>query len=311
MKNLTIFIFISFCMAYTGKAQTSEFAPLGATWNYKQNLSFSPPVHNIFYHLANDTLVGDLNCRKIEITSKAIGSEVENKDEYFLIYEEEGAVYIVDTTSHELYNYFNFNYTAGDTANTLVILISDDPGPSALYDSSVITSVYDTIIEDNVFKVFLLENFGNLTGFYERTFTNKFIEGIGSTGTFFPMYYSPLYDDARVGELRCYEDSLLGLVKFVDEECELTVSIGEQIQSDQFTIYPNPTTDYIYVEGNNINTYVIQIYSVDGKLIEFKNNLINNNNKMEIDINHLSEGMYWIKLTGTNYSYTSQFTKVN
>ena len=72
----------------------------------------------------------------------------------------------------------------------------------------------------------------------------------------------------------------------------------KNIKSD-FTIYPNPASDYITINLNDfnlINDPQIQIFDILGN--EFKCPLIHNSNYLKIDISNLSAGIYIIKLDG-------------
>ena len=68
-----------------------------------------------------------------------------------------------------------------------------------------------------------------------------------------------------------------------------TASIDDQNQLD-ISIYPNPTSDIVYVEGNYTQLKVI-IYNVLGK--EILNKSITNS----IDISHLDNGVYILQLS--------------
>jgi surface protein len=68
-----------------------------------------------------------------------------------------------------------------------------------------------------------------------------------------------------------------------------TASIDDQNQLD-ISIYPNPTSDIVYIDGNYTQLKVI-IYNVLGK--EILNKSITNS----IDISHLDNGVYILQLS--------------
>jgi hypothetical protein len=68
-----------------------------------------------------------------------------------------------------------------------------------------------------------------------------------------------------------------------------TASLEDQNQLD-ISIYPNPTSDMIYIEGNYTQLKVV-IYNVLGK--EILNKSITNS----IDISHLDNGVYILQLS--------------
>lgn len=65
-------------------------------------------------------------------------------------------------------------------------------------------------------------------------------------------------------------------------------------------IYPNPGSDKIRVEGNNIQK--IEIIDINGRLIVLKD--VKNNNSTIIDVSNLSKGLYSVKVT-TDKGYST------
>lgn len=68
-------------------------------------------------------------------------------------------------------------------------------------------------------------------------------------------------------------------------------------------LYPNPTNDYLYIEGND-NPLTISIYSVSGKKV----NSAENTNK--IDVKRLSNGIYIIRIKEGLKEITKKFIKI-
>ncbi|MCK5846935.1 MAG: C10 family peptidase [Bacteroidales bacterium] len=75
------------------------------------------------------------------------------------------------------------------------------------------------------------------------------------------------------------------------------VSIEKINKIDPYIIYPNPTKDYIHISNNGINPIEdISIFSINGKLIiRSPQNDLNRTN-IEIDLQGLSEGIYFIHI---------------
>ena len=69
-----------------------------------------------------------------------------------------------------------------------------------------------------------------------------------------------------------------------------------------FRVFPNPTTDFIYIQTELVE-YDLQIFDVSGKEI------INQKNKSKIDIRRLAMGTYFIKISSESKSGTSIFIK--
>ena len=78
------------------------------------------------------------------------------------------------------------------------------------------------------------------------------------------------------------------IITDADSDCS-TAGVDDQNQLD-ISIYPNPTSDMVYIEGNYTQLKVI-IYNVLGK--EILNKSITN----RIDISHLDNGVYILQLS--------------
>lgn len=78
-------------------------------------------------------------------------------------------------------------------------------------------------------------------------------------------------------------------------EIHSTISIDEINTMEGIKIYPNPTTNYLYISNQNHNTHIshIEIYDIFGKIILRKDNLEDNT---PIDFTSYSNGTYIIKL---------------
>lgn len=78
----------------------------------------------------------------------------------------------------------------------------------------------------------------------------------------------------------------------------ITNSIKDQSTYD-ISLYPNPTSDQIFLETKNSQNQIIQIqlYNTEGKLI--LNNEINNE-KAKIDFTNYTSGQYLMKIKNSN-----------
>jgi hypothetical protein len=64
-----------------------------------------------------------------------------------------------------------------------------------------------------------------------------------------------------------------------------------KIEKDNFSIYPNPASNYITVTmGSEMSAYKIRILSIDGKVLLDKNS--KGNSTEQINISTLKKGMY-------------------
>ncbi len=68
------------------------------------------------------------------------------------------------------------------------------------------------------------------------------------------------------------------------------------------TIYPNPVKDILHIETEETN-FSVELYNMQGSLI------LKTQNSQNISVSHLSEGIYWIKLTTEKGIYSSKIVK--
>ncbi len=123
------------------------------------------------------------------------------------------------------------------------------------------------------------------------------------------IYYSFLngtYDDFSAEPLDENIDAIaVTPISYIAYPPEIIIDfVTEIIETKQekkgIKIYPNPAKDIIYIKGEDMKT--IQLYSLDGRLVIDK---IANKDNVEININNLSSGIYYIHVT-TNDSKQSK-----
>ena len=79
------------------------------------------------------------------------------------------------------------------------------------------------------------------------------------------------------------------------------VNIDEQNNNFSVEIFPNPASDFIRIKTNSLNSFQkVQIFDVYGKLIT-TNIFENNKSEVQISTNNLSNGTYFLLITGENY----------
>jgi PKD repeat protein len=71
-------------------------------------------------------------------------------------------------------------------------------------------------------------------------------------------------------------------------------------------IYPNPASNFIVINNPNNQFHTMQIFTIDGKLVEEKSILFK---KQLIGISNLHSGAYVIVLIGNNYSFNQKLLK--
>jgi len=104
----------------------------------------------------------------------------------------------------------------------------------------------------------------------------------------------------KPGEYRLYSDKKLPAFE------DLATTISTKEKTSGLHIYPNPASEKLYIEAKEIITGV-EIYSVDGRLVQAKSN--GNNNFMNIEFGQLKPGLYYVRVKTTGRLYSEKVIK--
>jgi len=85
------------------------------------------------------------------------------------------------------------------------------------------------------------------------------------------------------------------------------LSVEESLLDVQIRVYPNPTSEMLYVSHPELNSFYIQISDLNGKLI-YSNTI---NKEEPLDISNYSQGMYLVTIENkeTNKKNTYKIIK--
>ncbi len=99
-----------------------------------------------------------------------------------------------------------------------------------------------------------------------------------------------------------------GIMRITAEQLGLTTSTKEvtDITVSPFRIYPNPASDELYINSNEIEPYSVIIYDVMGRKQMSSND---HTGTSKINIENLPLGQYYVQLISKNDSYTTKLIK--
>jgi hypothetical protein len=97
---------------------------------------------------------------------------------------------------------------------------------------------------------------------------------------------------------------VLTATEITDINCNSVVTSINPTPSDNnnISIFPNPTLNYINIQGNDLNE--IKIFDISGKLIERKK--MNNVNTTKIDCSGINAGIYFLSITDSKSNIISK-----
>ena len=71
------------------------------------------------------------------------------------------------------------------------------------------------------------------------------------------------------------------------------------------SVYPNPTSDFINIKLNNASSFVVNIFTMDGKSVLSQEIDASN----PLNVSNLSTGMYFIRVSNEGQNYVTKFVK--
>ena len=274
-----------------GKAQTHEFAPIGAEWYY----SFQGHWIEGYVRIVSlgDTVIDECQYRVIEkyrhiysylyntYYSYSFGKEyVAQKQDSVLVYR-----------NGHLCPLFDFGAKTGDTWIV--------PGTEEFCNESfgivhVVGSGSEEINGQTLRYVLVVDDPNSEWGFAYSNTSNpiKILETIGPVGTYmFPEQRCEM-DVSEGGPLRCYHDDEIGPVSYYSGNCDYinhAYQSCEEVSDKGLTVFPNPVKDgfYINIDGEGF----VEVFDEMGKKVYC--GIINDMNY--INISFCPPGMYLLR----------------
>ncbi|MEP5338213.1 MAG: leucine-rich repeat domain-containing protein [Algibacter sp.] len=107
-----------------------------------------------------------------------------------------------------------------------------------------------------------------------------------------------------VGTTDDYEAALVWTDFNIQEGALLsTNSLEEELD---FSLYPNPTSDIVYIKNKELNNANVSVYDLSGRILSSKNM---NGTFTEVDISSLSSGIYLFKVKVENSEFVKRIVK--
>jgi hypothetical protein len=150
--------------------------------------------------------------------------------------------------------------------------------------------------------------------FEEGVFPFLFSEPLYQSGVNFEYYFGELIptciikDSNQTFSINDYWDINLNQNQVDWTTCEkvdLYNLSNEDFNPIEFSIYPNPTANLLYIESENLEIKKLSIFDFNGKQVIQTQFIVN----QSISVNHLSEGMYLLKIETEKGTVTKKFVK--
>ena len=328
--KIYIFILLLSMLGLTAQGQSS-FAPLGAEWWYQDNSNryshWGPHNQPWADHILveKDTMVDNMNCRKLVVTRWRKSTGNENKylagTRNLFIYDNIDTVFMFNNYTSSFEPLYVFNAAVGDTVTVSTFAEPTwehvdsnfsyvvDSIKMELYDTVSLKTYYTTNIVTNPQSGMGTYNFGEtlVTEGVSRHL-GRYTEKLGGTSSFssllpnFRLHFVadwPIPDDAPIGVLHCYSDSSIN-IRTTTLPCDSFAAplstTDRYANSLDLNFYPNPAKDKITFKSTITFNEAMQITIFDISGRQVWATLLPSNNKMwTIDLPSLNKGMYLLK----------------
>jgi hypothetical protein len=291
-------------------SNAQEFAPLGSNWHF-QYWSLNNDQYVDFYS-ANALRDTTIDNRYVTILSLVRENILVNEANIF-INEQNNQVFFFEDDTFKLL--FDFNLTAGDTLTFSV------PQNHQYYDITCGNQIDDSDLQLARVKVDSIIQ-GNFDGQFLNMFytspiypeTTEFfswdlgivIERIGSTSGIFGFSITQCLG-GDIGHFRCYNDSLIFIQNSI-EECDYVLTSKNALNSkSDLLIFPNPTSNYLFINLPFHEQLIVEIYNQLGQLQFSKAINPSKSDATSLIEFDLENGIYFTYLKSADYNAVRKF----
>ena len=275
MPNPTIACILAmiFAMLIASQPGHAQYWENDVRWLYLQD-QFIPTGNDEYLELRKigDTTINDRACIEIQqtylsVSNTEIDSTVTNS--LFMQYENK-RVFQYDHYNDVFGLIYDFNLLPGDTLQSYCSF--------AFASVPALITAVDTIAVAGQFRIRQMVT-ALTAGCYLE---GEIIEGIGWWRYLLPR--PGFVDPPPGGMLLCYQEA--GTQYPSEKGCSILVSVQEP-DFGKPRIFPNPTSDFITVEGPLPKT--IEVYSISGDLV------LTGSNQRTLNLGHLTDGLYLLR----------------
>jgi len=279
----TNFILFAICFFITINLQAQDFSPIGAKWHFQENFFFNGNFDVITAECIGDTIINNISCRIIKKSKTSCDVPLSND---FYLSQDSNKISLYDPERDTFDMMIDFDAEVGDSWSFYqsYALFIDEKIVEVYVDSIsyFFTSPADSLRIQHVTLTNINQN---------HSVPTTIIEKIGFEKALLPYDFTTLCD-GNYEQIRCYEDSNIGLVTFDTIACDLIFTSTENfVESSDLNIFPNPTSDKLFFKTKELQLESVQVFSLEGKLMnEYSLE------QSEIDVSYLERGLYVLKI---------------
>jgi len=310
-----ILLLLLLAAAGVAKAQTHEFAPVGAEWYYGRQTMFTWGYIRIL--VTNDTIIDGHTCSILNKEEHGFNYYSQNLYHFDIgreyVTQEKDAVLIY--RKGIFYKLFDFDAEIGDSWTI--------PGNEEEDGRVIMCGKGTEIVDGNELRYILITDeisspygYGNWSPDdpLSPPDTIKVLERIGPIGAYLlPKPLGILDYDGEGGVLRCYSDDIVEVnyswpIVYCDYINDNYIGFEENVKVSNYGIYPNPTNKSVWITISDDFPISICIFDSIGRRVysEVKTGSLS----CEIDLGFLSPGIYWITISNDQSIYSNKIIKL-
>jgi hypothetical protein len=300
LKKIGKIIIVAF-LFISSKSQAQHFGIQGSSWYYSRIYVVPGPTIEEYINIASngDTTIQGKLCNRLQINTPIMcGDGQATKFTYY----SNDSVYFFEPAYNSFQLLYHINATIGDSWFIRVPDMNEEDTISVHVNSTDIINLNGVSLKR--LQVSYVTHFDNLLNY---SYDSEIIERIGDTRYLFNLFpeWSYTCDESYITGLRCYEDPSMPLYSTgLASTCDFQSYIGLEEQAiDQQIIYPNPSSNVVYLSTVNDLELSYEIFDLLG------HSMLNGRTTSEINISSLKSGSYLL-FTSDNGLVKSQKIQV-
>lgn len=286
MKKLLLLLIVSFSHSFYSQL---VFCPPGSEWRYSFKDYYANAVTNEKISYVKDSVINN-DAIKI-LKHRYCFNSINNPTIDFMntwVRQNGDTVFIKNKYTQNAWQIlYNFNVQAGDTWQSYV---------RGTYTVSV-----DSITIVNINGFSLKRIYVRYTGINHPF---NITERLGSSEFMFNSYSQLTSDGGHFQDNLCYKDSTFGNIQFTTKPCDFVDYVGlneETFNNVEIKAYPNPTNGKLNIDFSGAEKLKLVIKNTLGQEVFLEKIL---DSKKELDISHLTPGVYFLTVQKANRQTT-------
>ena len=292
--KFAFFLLLLLAVAGMAKAQTHEFAPVGAEWYYTRYYREGFDLTGITYDRYRSLRTVEINgweCREIEMFQNLDCDGLVNPHtEYRYIYQEGDQVYEVE--NEERYLLYDFGKEVGEWWY------------APKYEDTIrIVNVSYITMNDGTVRRYMETLPSNLDWYFFYI-----IDGIGMEESLFPFDRALMGAPCGKGPLRCYSENGIPLIEWGETECDYEV-LGVYDEKEEPSVQMSTLVDdLLHISFANTQSGVKQIRIVDmtGRMVFSQET---EDKTMDIDLSEKRSGIYLVLIVVDSQVFNNKIVK--